>query len=857
MPSPQIERKLAAIMFTDIAGYTALSAKDSTKASELLTTQRETLKPIVEKHGGSWMKEIGDGLLLTFDSATSAVECSIAIQEATKNIEDLNLRIGIHEGEVIKQDGDVIGDDVNVASRIEPFSAIGGVAISQKVQQAISSNQEFDTKYVGKPKLKGVAQEVKVYCINSHGLPETDISKVSAKLEEESKFNIFALTGGILTAIGIAFWIAVGVFDVSFGGKVEVPSVGILMMENRGVEEDEFWASSFTEDLIIKVASAPGLIRVTPMKEILEVDSKGSFEEIAKKLRVKYLLTSSIHKKEDGFDLHCQLIEAESGNSKYANKWSESIDKAPTIVGNLADNILKTLKVSTNQEITKISKVNVEAYEYYLRGRYQYKKQQTDENIAIAKELLREAVILDNKLIDAHIWLGKITQETGDQDIALEIFNKSLGISRELGDSLGVAASLMGIGDIQRSSGGMDSAITNLKYAFSIVEKIGDRRNIARLSEELCNCSIGTLMSDIEYLKYRERGFEISKELQDSVLMITELWNLADALEKMERDDKALDCYKQSLEISEDIRDNKLMGKTLRRIGNFYKDKEEFDKALDYFNRSFTIIKELGDKYEMGASLQNIGECYIDKEEYDNALNYFNRSLKIWREIGEEYLSGKLLLKISDLLDFKGEYDNALDYSIQSLEIFKQLGHKGWMGYSLNSIGRYYRHKGEIGKALDYNFRALNIFEELDDKRRIANNLFSIGVCYYYDTRNNYTLNQFKAVDYLEKSVKISKEIGLEARNLIWPTTFLFLLYNNLEIEYDINEIHRLTEETEKITYYHLNYALFQLLEDTSYLETAYNQVQEKASAMEEELKAKFLSYPIPKAIVEEWEKVK
>ena len=228
MPSSQIERKIAAIMFTDIAGYTALSAKDSTKASELLINQRDTLKPIVEKHGGSLMKEIGDGLLLTFDSATSAVECSIAIQEATKGIEDLNLRIGIHEGEVIKQDGDVIGDDVNVASRIEPFSAIGGVAISHKIEQAISSNLEFETKYIGKPKLKGVSQKVEVYCITSHGLPKTDVSKVSAKLAEESNFNIFALTGGILTAIGIAFWIAVGVFGITFGGKTEMPSVAIF-----------------------------------------------------------------------------------------------------------------------------------------------------------------------------------------------------------------------------------------------------------------------------------------------------------------------------------------------------------------------------------------------------------------------------------------------------------------------------------------------------------------------------------------------------------------------------------------------------------------------------------------------------
>ena len=139
MSSPQIERKLAAIMFTDIAGYTALSAKDSTKASELLTTQRDTLKPIVEKHGGSWMKEMGDGLLLTFDSATSAVECSIAIQEATKDIEDLNLRIGLHEGEVIKQDGDVMGDDVNVALWIESFSAIIGVTLSDKIDRAVSN----------------------------------------------------------------------------------------------------------------------------------------------------------------------------------------------------------------------------------------------------------------------------------------------------------------------------------------------------------------------------------------------------------------------------------------------------------------------------------------------------------------------------------------------------------------------------------------------------------------------------------------------------------------------------------------------------------------------------------------------
>ena len=123
-------RKLAAIVFTDIVGFTELSAKNEPAALELLNQQREILKPIVEQHGGNWLKEIGDGLLLTFNTNIEAVLCSIAIQEAAKSIPELDLRIGIHQGEVVFQGDDVVGDDVNIASRIEPFSSSGGIAIS-------------------------------------------------------------------------------------------------------------------------------------------------------------------------------------------------------------------------------------------------------------------------------------------------------------------------------------------------------------------------------------------------------------------------------------------------------------------------------------------------------------------------------------------------------------------------------------------------------------------------------------------------------------------------------------------------------------------------------------------------------
>ena len=210
-------RKLAAIVFTDIVGYTKLTAKDQSKASALLKQQRVLFRPIVESFKGMWVKEIGDGLLLTFDTVTDAVNCCIKLQEASKQIDDLDLRIGIHQGEILIEENDVIGDDVNIAARIEPFSAPGGIAITNKVHDAIIRESEFETKYLGKPKLKGVGQEVKVYCITSHDLPETKLSDVSAKLEPEG-FQWNVKNTIVIAASVIGFFLIINFMFLRIGG---------------------------------------------------------------------------------------------------------------------------------------------------------------------------------------------------------------------------------------------------------------------------------------------------------------------------------------------------------------------------------------------------------------------------------------------------------------------------------------------------------------------------------------------------------------------------------------------------------------------------------------------------------------
>ena len=160
MPS---SRQLAAIMFTDIVGYTALMGEDERKAFDLLKKNRQLQKPFIEKFNGTWIKEIGDGVLASFHTVIDAVMCATEIQKACSIINDLKLRIGIHLGDVVFEDKDVFGDGVNIASRLQALAPIGGIWISESVYQNVSNKKAIRTKFIREEVLKNVKEPVKVY----------------------------------------------------------------------------------------------------------------------------------------------------------------------------------------------------------------------------------------------------------------------------------------------------------------------------------------------------------------------------------------------------------------------------------------------------------------------------------------------------------------------------------------------------------------------------------------------------------------------------------------------------------------------------------------------------------------------
>ena len=158
---PELHRKHAAIMFTDIVGYTALMGSDEDRAFEVLARNREIHKKLINQYNGTLIKEMGDGMLISFNLASEAVRCAIEIQKASK-VHGLPLKIGIHEGEMVFEGNDVLGDGVNIASRLQENTPESCITISASVYRDIKNKSDIKTEFIGEKEFKNVDEPINV-----------------------------------------------------------------------------------------------------------------------------------------------------------------------------------------------------------------------------------------------------------------------------------------------------------------------------------------------------------------------------------------------------------------------------------------------------------------------------------------------------------------------------------------------------------------------------------------------------------------------------------------------------------------------------------------------------------------------
>ncbi|UCH63221.1 MAG: tetratricopeptide repeat protein [Fidelibacterota bacterium] len=406
------QRKLAAIMFTDIVGYTAMMSQDEEKALELLKKNRALLKPVIEQFRGEWLKEMGDGTLSSFASAVEAVNCALEIQHILQSDPNLSLRIGIHIGDVVFEDGDVFGDGVNVASRIEPLAEPGSVCVSEQVYEAIRNKRGIEATLLGEKKLKGVDHPIKVYAV----------SEIRAPLVEQVRATIRPLgrrwwtwTG---TAAGVAI-IAVVVWWLGFG-KEALPepllgpkSVAVLPFANLSdSKEDEYFSDGVTDDIITHLTKIGDLKVISRTSAMLYKDSPKSLRIIANELGVPNILEGTVRRAGDKVRITGQLIDARTDQHLWAETYDRDLTDIFLIQSDVARNIAAALETMLSpeerQRIEQLPTESTTAYDLYLRA-YEYDQKGWErKTLEIASDLYKKAVEIDPRFAQAYARLGRI-----------------------------------------------------------------------------------------------------------------------------------------------------------------------------------------------------------------------------------------------------------------------------------------------------------------------------------------------------------------------------------------------------------------------------------------------------------------
>lgn len=224
------KRSLAAIMFTDIVGFTALMGESEEKALRYRRVNREIHQQQIEAAGGTWLKEMGDGTMASFASITEALQAAVEIRKICKQEMNVELKVGIHFGEVTNEDNDVFGDGVNIAARIESLAAGGGIVISETVYRDIKNKADFKTAFIGETTLKNVAGKHKIYQVL-----DRDLVKPTVKIKTSKKRSILiGMAAMLILLTAVSYFI---VWPKLFSKTSTNTSIAILPFLSQSEDE--------------------------------------------------------------------------------------------------------------------------------------------------------------------------------------------------------------------------------------------------------------------------------------------------------------------------------------------------------------------------------------------------------------------------------------------------------------------------------------------------------------------------------------------------------------------------------------------------------------------------------------------
>lgn len=373
------ERRLAAILAADVAGYSRLmEADEEGTLRRLQLILREWVRPAVERHRGRIVKTTGDGFLAEFPSLVEAVRCAVGLQQGGAERESavaadrrLAFRMGINIGDILIEDGDVFGDGVNLAARLEGLAEAGGIVVSQAVQDQVQGKLPVRFEYLGERQVKNITRPVRAFRVAWEGAADAPAAAAATP------------------------------------AVADKPSLAVLPFANMSADAEQAWfADGLAEDLITDLSKVPGLLVIARNSSFAYRGRALDVRQIGRELGVRFVIEGSVRRSASRLRITAQLIESASGNHLWADRFDRELADVFAVQDEVVGKIVGALSalLPAAAPLPRRRSTTIEAYDLFVRGRSM--ATQTPQSCKASRPLLEQAIALDPAFAPAHAWLA-------------------------------------------------------------------------------------------------------------------------------------------------------------------------------------------------------------------------------------------------------------------------------------------------------------------------------------------------------------------------------------------------------------------------------------------------------------------
>jgi len=425
-------RRLAAILAADVAGYSRLMGADEEGTHERLKAhRRELVDPKIGEHSGRIVKTTGDGMLVEFASIVDAVRCAAEVQRGMIDREpevaderQIRFRIGINLVDVIAEGGDIFGDGVNVAARLEALAEPGGICVSRTVRDQIRDKLPYALDDMGEQSVKNIARPVRVYALRPEAVADLPARSVQLEAPRRRLTVLVAMAAAATAALVIAvtaWWLWPTTRSLptatvpgapaatSIAQPLVAPRLSIVVLPFANLSNDpeqQYFADGITEDLTTDLSRLAHMLVISRNSAFTYKDRPINAKQIGRELGVRYVLEGSVQRFGNQIRINVQLIDAETDAHLWAKRFERDMGDLFALQNEITSRIAITLDVElVTAEATRPND-HPDALNYIFQGRAALSKPRSRENLAEAISLFEHALALDPHSAEAQSWLA-------------------------------------------------------------------------------------------------------------------------------------------------------------------------------------------------------------------------------------------------------------------------------------------------------------------------------------------------------------------------------------------------------------------------------------------------------------------